>query len=146
MTTFQVYHHFIHWEDWQNGQFSTTCDNENVLKEKCVYLLSNPKDLYVSMSNVVSNWHYSSAHNLSNIQSNRKAWLGQAACCYAFAAPDYVTKMAWNTLPVDVKRVANSIADKVISQWEIDFFKLNVVKNQLSLFEYGKDSFEYQCL
>ena len=114
----QVYHPFNKWEDYNFGMYERTCFmDENELVNDCEVLLSCPEYLYECMTFVSHCWGYSAEHNLSNVNRNRQAWLGQAACCFAHGAPEYITKIAWHRLPVEKQDIANSIADDVINDW-----------------------------
>lgn len=115
----RIYYPCNLWEDLKNGQYKTsTHENEIVLEDLCVDLLSNTEKLYHSMRGVISDWFYAMRENISNKEINRQAWLGQAACCYQFGAPDYITKRAWFRLTNHQRVAANNIADKVIEHAE----------------------------
>jgi hypothetical protein len=84
------------------------------------------------MQAVVREWKHSAEVNMSNIGCNRQAWLGQAACCYATGAPDFVTKMAWRSLTDEQRAAANQAADNVIKEWDKEHGEH---ANQTNLFE-----------
>ena len=70
------------------------------------------------MYDVIDNWKYETEQFLSNQNSNRQAWLGQAACCLAHGASESETRTAWNKLSINQMEQANLIADSVILEWE----------------------------
>lgn len=115
----RVFHPFNKWEDYRWGMYDKTCfmDDEQMVNE-CIVLLSCPEWLYEAMSFVSHNWIYSAEHNLSNVNRNRQAWLGQAACNMTHGAPEYLTKIAWNSLTSTQQAAANAVADEVIQVWE----------------------------
>lgn len=115
----QVFHNYNKWEDFKFGMYETTCfmDVQRMI-EDCEALLGCPEWLWESMTFVSHNWGFSAEHNLTNLNRNRQAWLGQAACCFTHGAPEYVTKLAWNNLTEDERDTANKVADDVISDWE----------------------------
>lgn len=82
-------------------------------------LLADGDELYAAMSAVTREWPNASEHQLSNTERNRRAWLGQAACCYVLGVPDFVVKSAWHTLPTTMQDAANAVADQVIGEWEM---------------------------
>jgi hypothetical protein len=70
------------------------------------------------MQAVVDTWAIAASVNLTNLQQNRRAWLGQAACCLEHKCPEDVTREAWNTLSEDVQRSANAVAMQIIEEWD----------------------------
>lgn len=112
------YHNHVKWEDHQHGMYAMTCSNTPTLQKQCIKLLANPYALYPFMRAAAFKWTHSAEVNLSNSGRNRQAWLGQAACCYATGAPEFVTKMAWRVLTDEQRQAANDVADKVIKEWE----------------------------
>lgn len=94
-------------------------ENKSELINKAINILSN-KDLCLKyMLLVVKNWEHSTFENLSNITQNRRAWLGQAACCYAEKIPEYLVRESWMLIKEEDRIQANNIADKVILGWEL---------------------------
>ena len=114
----RIYHHHDRWEDWRAGQYALTYSRQSEGVALSVALLADDDELYASMSAVTREWPMATEHNLTNVEQNRRAWLGQAACCFAHGVPDFVVKAAWNTLPQPVQDRANGVADTVISEWE----------------------------
>jgi hypothetical protein len=114
----KVYHNYLNWEDWKHGMFNLKDDNESVSIQKAIDLLSNPSALKAVMRHVAYYWKCSAEMNLTNRNRNRQAWLGQAACCYQYKVPEYLTKRAWHLLSEDQQRAANAVADQVIEAWE----------------------------
>lgn len=115
----QIFHPFTKWEDNQFGMYKTTCfmDQHQMMSE-CYQLLSCPEWLWETMGFVTHHWRYSCEHFLSNLNRNRQAWLGQAACCFMHGAPEYITKMAWGMLTTEQQIAANKVADEIILDWE----------------------------
>jgi hypothetical protein len=101
------------WEDYKAGMWS----NENSGKEeKAKGLLSDPMRLHAAMRSVAFDWPIACEVNLSHPPNNR-AWLGQAACCYAVGANEESTRGAWGMLTDPQREQANAIADRVIQEW-----------------------------
>ena len=111
------YHPYWIREEFLNGLFNTTCD-EPVLIKKVIRLFNSESRTRQQMNNIISNWPYSTEHNLTNTSKNRVAWLGQAACCYAFKAPDYITKKAWWSVKKENRDKADKIAQTIIQEYE----------------------------
>ena len=114
----RIYHKYTDWEDFKNGMFETDNSNDAELINKSFELLSNEDLFYKIGLKVLENWVVSSDVNLSNINSNRQSWIGQAACSYYVKANESITRKAWSMLS-DIKKLkANLIADKIIKQYE----------------------------
>lgn len=129
----QQYSHFKHWEDFKNGFFSILSEDElTPYIEKSKYLLADPVKCLESMRNVVFSWKVSAKINLTNSNVNRRAWVGQAACCYTCKSPSEATRKAWWLLSDKEQQIANQIADQVIAEWENWYTGRN---RQLKLFQ-----------
>lgn len=75
------------------------------------------------MRKVINDWKYSCEHNLSNKASNRKAWLGHAACAYFMQCPEDIVRQAWSMLTEEQRIAANMEAEKAIALWEGKWLK-----------------------
>lgn len=126
----RVYHHYEKWEDYKAGLFRAVgCDdsaNEEMIG-LAAQLLCNVAELYEAMSAISVLWVCSSEVNLTNPSLNRRAWLGQAACCYQYRVPEDLTKQAWHRLSKEQQDAANGVADAVIREWEDRYFGLERV-------------------
>lgn len=110
----KYYTHYKNWEDWQNGMYRDV-NNKQYYIQKSIECLRNPGK---SMLKVIKEWNYSCKENLSDLSSNRKSWLGQAACCIEFKSPEHCTREAWGLLTKEERINANIIAEKIIRKWE----------------------------
>lgn len=114
----RVYHKYTEWEDFKNGMYDADNGNYNELLNDAVLLLSNDNLFYETALKVIESWVISTKENLTNINSNRRAWIGQASCCYAYGVTEAITRDAWALL-TDIQRYnANKVADKIISIYE----------------------------
>ncbi len=104
------------WEDYLAGMFETRIVDESV--ETCRNILRDEIVCIVAMRRVVVEWPISASVNLSNNSANRRAWLGQAACCVVGKSTASETKRAWWQLTDDHRTRANACADEVIAEWE----------------------------
>lgn len=113
------------WEDFLNGMYRIPDKpyNEDLILD-CVNLLENEKGFFESSLSLIREWKISAEHNLSNKSINRQAWIGQAACCYKYKAPELVTRVAWSRVKPLNKIKANKIADKIIRIYEAENRKL----------------------
>lgn len=126
----RFYAPYTDWEDFINGMYGTEVKIDQI--EKSRLLLLQPKN---AMLRVISEWPISSKHNLTNAGSNRKSWLGQAACCINHQSTEFETRLAWKELTKDEQAFANECADEVIVIWEQqnNFNKKNYVKDAFTL-------------
>lgn len=112
----QYFTHYKNWEDWKNGMYRDIDKGEyDINVELAIKTLCNPED---AMLKVVKEWYHSARQNLSDLKSNRRAWLGQAACCIENRVPEHCTREAWGKLTNEQRIKANKIAEKVIKKWE----------------------------
>lgn len=114
----QIYHPYYKWEDFKNGMYQTIFENEEELIQKAVNLLSNPLEFYTICLFILDEWKIATDVNLSNTGCNRKAWLGQAACCYKNRVPEILTREAWQRLTEEQRNIANEVAQKIIDKYE----------------------------
>lgn len=115
----QVFHHYELWEDYKAGMYNTPCEVYEVNINNCVELLTNSFKFYEVMNKLVNDWVYSSKVNLTNLNSNRRAWLGAAACCYHLKQEEVITRLAWNRLSQKQQSIANDVANRIIKEFEI---------------------------
>lgn len=114
----QKFHHFNKWEDFKNGLFDSNCDFYDEKLNFSIELLSDQDMFFYIGLKMCEDWIYSAEHNLTDSSMNRRAWLGQATCCYNHKAPDYVTKDAWWKLSEETRKEANKTADKILKEWQ----------------------------
>ena len=110
-------------------------NNEQNLIEKSKNLLSNPVAFQYSASTMVEHWKYSAEMNLTDMSQNRRAWIGQATCCFEYQTPEHLTRIAWNQLSEKEQIDANKVAERVIKNWENDRFSENKVQCQRTIWE-----------
>jgi len=116
----RVYHHYLTWEEYHAGMWRKVYgDDKKSYLEKVIEFTGNA-DLYGEwMLKVITSWPLSCEHNLTAVSTNRKAWIGHAACCLAIGCPEDVTRSAWGYLSHEQRDRANLKADQAIEQWEI---------------------------
>lgn len=116
----RIYHPYYLWEDVNNGILKEDFSQKEIelLTNKAKSLLINSELFYNTALKVICNWKYSSEQQLSNIQRNRRAWLGQASCCYKYKIPEFITKYAWRMMAESEQNEANKVAEDVITIWE----------------------------
>lgn len=118
----KVYHNFEKWEDYKCGLYRPVERKQAAFFRASAFsLLSSPNELYVAMKKVVSDWRFSSEENLTNLSLNRRAWLGQSACCHDYRTPEDLTREAWHLLSKEQQSMANFVADQVINFWNKNY-------------------------
>ena len=70
------------------------------------------------MRRVTDEWRYSCEHNLTKVDTNRKAWIGHAAVALAMQCPEDIVREAWGYLTQEQQDLANMQAQQAIEHWE----------------------------
>ena|SRR6056297_2309747 len=115
----RIYHNYQKWEDHKNGLYDCIDPNERHSIQESYNLLTDLKKFYSQSVKMISKWKYATEHNLTNLEINRKAWIGQAVCCYNHGAKSYSTIIAWNMLTLSEQERANNIAKEIIELFEL---------------------------
>jgi len=104
------------WEDWKNGMWEKS-DTPLIHEQQAISILSDPDQCTYSMQRVINEWPICTRQALTDTSSNRKSWLGQAACSLQSGVPESITRTAWFKLTPDQRDQANNIAQKIIEEW-----------------------------
>lgn len=113
----RIYHPHWAWEEVSFNMWGDVLDRKFFLNAAIVF--TGDHSIYGKyMMKVVREWEKSCEHNLSNKSQNRRAWIGHAACAYAFRCPEDIVREAWSFLSEDQQNAANREADKAIGYWE----------------------------
>jgi len=113
------WHPYTAWEDYRAGMFGLT---DKFMDERgaSVDLLRDPDRLHAAMMDAATAWPIAAEHNLTDTGSNRRSWLGQAACCINHGATQGATCSAWWELNDAQRDAANAAADRVITWYELE--------------------------
>lgn len=116
----QIFHHYEKWEDYLNGMYVCNYSKEDETQwvQKSIELLSNQELFFKTGLEMINSWKNSADVNLTNLGCNRRAWIGQASCCYNHKAPESVTRLAWGLMDDYNRFHANNTADKLILIYE----------------------------
>lgn len=113
----RIFHHYDKWEDYHAGMY----DEDKTDRQKRVFraarILGSPILCRRAMEKVIAEWKIATEYNLSNAEINRKAWLGQAACCCFAGIHEDETREAWGLLSDRERVQANMIASDIIKRW-----------------------------
>lgn len=113
----RIFHHFELWEDYHAGMYDESKNGREERVKKAAYILGTPEVCRVAMEKVIAEWEKATEYNLSNAEINRKAWLGQAACCCYAGIHEDETREAWGIM-TELQRIeANRIAAEIIKKW-----------------------------
>jgi hypothetical protein len=108
--------HWNNWEDWKAGFYALTYTPEHVAMS--VDLLSDERLFRQIAFDMLHAWPSAANHNLKHLQSGHNAWIGQASCLFAHAAPSIATRVAWGMMTNHAQTRANVVAVKVREAWE----------------------------
>jgi hypothetical protein len=121
----RVYSPYYDWEDYKAGMYRNPINLDiDSLVTKDLKLLGSDRFMSIGLE-VLYSWRCATNFNLSNRTQNRKAWIGQAACCYNHGSVERITRQAWKHLDVDSQNRANLIAEKIIKRYEISYFRIH---------------------
>lgn len=128
----QYYRPYWTWEDWINGMWNKSNDEEALL-EKAIKFTSDHVIYGNAMREVINEWPNTMLNSLTNKSINRRAFLGHCAACYKINCPEYITRRAWKLLTEDQRVSADLEAEKTIKQWE-----QKQLKELIIMFQSGK--------
>tara|TARA_Y100000310_G_scaffold325970_1_gene390242 strand:- start:221 stop:628 length:408 start_codon:yes stop_codon:yes gene_type:complete len=112
----QIFYPYWLWEDYQNGMYADPLDIEKeVIRSSELLAASDCFDK--CCGEVVESWPIATAVNLTNANTNRRAWLGQAACCLRHGATERAVRLAWKEITTEDRRRANCIANEWITKY-----------------------------
>ena len=114
----RVFHHYSLWEDYHAGMYDESKDGRAERVKQAAKILGTPDICRKAMEKVVSEWKIATEYNLSNLEINRKAWLGQAACCCYAGIHEDETREAWGIMTEEQRIEANRIAAIIIRKWQ----------------------------
>ena len=118
------YYPYWQWEEYQFGMWNEIAINKReAMFQSTVEFMKQTNKFGNYMLQVVDQWPISCAQNLSNSGMNRRAWIGQAACCLAFGCPEHLVRQAWNVITEEHQKAANTEADIAIMYWEENYSK-----------------------
>lgn len=105
------------WEDYRAGLYASSgIDPERI--RQSFDLLTDPDWFLEVAREMMRMWPVAARHNLLHLESSRRAWLGQAACCYAHGSTGAETRAAWGEMTLNEQASANRVAEVVIGQYQ----------------------------
>lgn len=113
----RIFHHYNKWEDYHAGMYDECKEGREERVKQAAEILGTPQICREAMQMVIAQWEKATEYNLSNEQINRKAWLGQAACCCYAGIHEDETREAWGIMTEAQRVEANRIAAGIIKRW-----------------------------
>lgn len=113
----RIFHHYELWEDYHAGMYDECKDGREERVCRAAEILGTPEICREAMEMVIAEWELATEYNLSNAEINRKAWLGQAACCCYAGIHEDETREAWGRMTEAQRVEANRIAGMLIRRW-----------------------------
>ncbi len=114
----KVWHHYLKWEDYQNGMYrNISGDERSQFLVKAIEFTGDAELYGLYMQDVIIKWPIACEQNLTDQGMNRRAWVGHAACCLAIGCPEDITRQAWGSLTTEQQDLANHQADLAIETW-----------------------------
>ena len=118
----QIFHPWDKWEDHKHGFYDNISGRDKKeMINKVVEMFTDSELTEICMRKVIKEWTFSCEHNLTNLNMNRVAYLGQAACCVFAGVPCSITMEAWNLVPEEKRKIADSIAERLVKEWEVKY-------------------------
>ena len=100
-----------------------TIKDHNQWLQKAIEFTGDHKLYGYWMLKVADEWKFSCEHNLTKLNTNRKAWIGHAAVAMAIQCPENIVREAWGYLSEEQQLLANEQAQKAIEYWEKNYAK-----------------------
>lgn len=108
------------WTEWEDLPAGLWAERELCPSrvDQSMRLLSAPHMFEQAARVMINTWPISACAHLSDRRRGRRAWIGQATCCFSHGANRWETIEAWNSMGRTVREAANMTALQVILLWE----------------------------
>lgn len=121
----RIYKPYTVWEDYLNGMWrKLPTEMEAEAISEAVIFTGDHKRYGLAMGEVMEAWTNTMLNTLTNVNVNRKAFLGHCAVQYKINIPEYITRIAWGYLSNEQRFMANKEAEMRIKHFE------NEIKNK----------------
>ncbi len=124
MTIKQVYIPYWEWEDFINGMWSRSANEEVHLKQAIDFTGDHIK-YGTAMKRVIIEWPRTMLNSLTNPSINKRAFLGHCAVCFELKIPEYITRAAWKQLTDEQRYLADKVAQETINEWTKNYGEQN---------------------
>ena len=108
------------WQEWEDVPAGMWTDRpvEPLQVEGSRAVLSHAAGFEALACRMIAEWPVSACAHLSDRRRGRRAWVGQATCCWSHGATRWETIEAWMAMPRALRDAANDAALNVILWWE----------------------------
>ena len=113
----RVYRHYLEWEEIHYNMWGTV-DNKKLWLQAAIAFTGNHSLYGYFMIRVINEWPVSCENALTDININKKAWVGHAATALGIGCPEDITRQAWGYLTNEQRILANKEAQRAIDTWE----------------------------
>lgn len=122
----QCYVPYWLWEDYLNGMWRKLPNEEESKMLRIAIEFTGDYIQYgAAMKEVSEAWPNTMLNSLTNLSTNRRAFLGHCACQFKINCPEYITRAAWGKLTDMQRWLADDIAQKTINKWMFEHEKKN---------------------
>ena len=136
----RVYVPFSEWEEVKFNMWGSVIDRDSSVL-MAVKFTGDHEEYGKYMLRVIREWPRSCLNALTDMNLNRKAWIGHAACALAHNLPENIVRLAWGKLTYEQQSLANNQARNAIELWEFDYLKSRgVYKNMGGQMLFGWDT------
>ena len=132
----RAFTHYQKMECYKAGYFNkSVCGHDRNQPRRAHSLLLDLGKFADTCNKVIEEWPNTSAIHLSDPGLNRRAWLGRITSFYLYSCCEKCTSEAWFRMSITEQSLANSVANKIISEWIESCEKENFQrqKNQLGM-------------
>lgn len=111
----QVWVPYWEWEDYLNGMWSASTNEEDL--KTAIEFTGDHIRYGNAMKKVITSWPRTMLNSLTNTSINRRAFLGHCAVSYELKIPEHITRAAWKELTDQQRFDADKVAQETIDNW-----------------------------
>ena len=127
----RVYHPVCDWEEVRHNMYGSV-DNKKEWLKKAVKFTGDHALYGRFMMRVINEWPISCENALTDLNMNRKAWVGHAAVALAIGCPEDIVREAWGLLTDEQRILANNQAQRAIDEWEFNYRESKGIYQQVA--------------
>lgn len=113
----RIFHPVDTWEEMEANMWGEVVNRKSAL-DRAIKFTGDHRLYGRWMLRVVKEWKFSCENSLTDLNLNRRAWVGHAAVAMALGIPEDITRLAWAKLSDEQQLLANREAERAIALWE----------------------------
>lgn len=113
----RIFHPVDTWEEMEANMWGEVVNRKSAL-DRAIEFTGDHRLYGRWMLRVVKEWKFSCENSLTDLNLNRRAWVGHAAVAMALGIPEDITRLAWAKLSDEQQLLANREAERAIALWE----------------------------